>query len=73
MKNIVIVIEKDRKKIEKNHMQVAKNIMIGNAEVIEMIGESIVEEVIQGKEVVKEGDVNEFLHVYKFCILIIRR
>ena len=53
-------------------MQVAKNIMIGNAEVIEMIGESIVEEVIQGKEV-KEGDVNEFLHVYKFCILIIRR
>lgn len=54
-------------------MQVAKNIMIGNAEVIEMIGESIVEEVIQGKEIVKEGDVNEFLHVYKFCILIIRR
>ena len=72
MKNIVIVIEK-HKKIEKNHMQVAKNIMIGNAEVIEMIGESIVEEVIQGKEIVKEGDVNEFLHVYKFCILIIRR
>lgn len=72
MKNIVIVIEK-HKKIEKNHLQVAKNIMIGNAEVIEMIGESIVEEVIQGKEIVKEGDVNEFLHVYKFCILIIRR
>ena len=55
-----------------NHIQVAKNTIIGNTEVIEMIGENIVEEVIQGKGIVKEGDVNEFLHVYKFCILIIK-
>ena len=65
--------EKKPKKIEENHIKVAKNIIIGNAEVIGRIGENIVEEVIQGKGIVKEGDVNGFLHVNKFCILIIRK